>query len=45
MKEVLGRDVDIAVQEVDTDVTVDLNMNDLAKTDGIVSKKKLTNIF
>ncbi len=36
-REVLGRDVDIPVNEdaLDTDVTVDLNFNDLAKTDGV----------
>ncbi len=37
VKEVLGKDVDIPVNEVNTDVTVDLNLNDLAKTEGIVS--------
>ncbi len=35
VKEVLGKDVDIPVNEVNTDVTVDLNLNDLAKTEGI----------
>ncbi len=36
VKQVLGRDVDISAQEdLNTDVVVDLNMNDLAKTEGI----------
>jgi len=35
VKEVLGKDVDIAVTEVNTDVAVHLNLNDLATTDGI----------
>ncbi len=37
VKEVLGKDIDIDIKEMDTDVTVDLNLNDLAKTEGIVS--------
>ena len=37
VKEVLGKDVDIAIGELNTDVLVNLNLNDLAKTDGIVS--------
>ena len=35
-KEVLGKDVDIAIADVNTDVTVHLNTNDLARTEGIV---------
>ena len=37
VKEVLGKDVDIAVTDVNTDVEVNLNLNDLALTEGIVS--------
>ena len=37
VKEVLGKDVDIAIGELNTDVLVNLNLNDLAKTEGIVS--------
>ncbi len=40
VKEVLGKDVDITVNEVNTDVDVNLNVNDLAKTEGIVSTYK-----
>lgn len=35
VKEVLGKDVDIKLGEMDTDVDVDLNFNALAKTEGI----------
>ncbi|XP_059092781.1 golgin subfamily A member 3-like isoform X3 [Tigriopus californicus] len=35
VKEVMGKDVDIAVADVNTDVKVDLNLNDLAMTEGI----------
>merc|ERR1712141_799701 len=38
VKEVLGKDVDIAIGELNTDVLVNLNLNDLAKTDGIDPK-------
>merc|ERR1719402_140830 len=34
-KEVTGKDVDIAVADINTDVDVTLNMNDLARTKGI----------
>merc|ERR1719266_1877793 len=34
-KEVTGKDVDIAVADINTDVDVTLNMNDLARTEGI----------
>ena len=37
VKEVLGKDVDCAIGEFNTDAVVNLNLNDLAKTDGIVS--------
>ena len=36
-EEVLGKDVDCAIGEFNTDAVVNLNLNDLAKTDGIVS--------
>ena len=37
MKEVLGKDVDCAIGDFNTDAIVNLNLSDLAKTDGIVS--------
>ena len=37
VKEVRGKDVDIDVKDVNTDVIVNLNLNALAKTEGIVS--------
>ena len=36
VKEVLGKDVDVKIGEFNTDAVVNLNLNDLAKTDGIV---------
>ena len=36
VKEVLGKDVDCAIGEFNTDAIVNLNINDLAKTEGIV---------
>ena len=44
VKEVLGRDVDIAIADVNTDVTVDLNLNALAKTEGIVRTENETKL-
>ena len=41
VKEILGKDVDCAIGEFNTDAVVNLNLNDLAKTDGIVSKNLL----
>lgn len=38
VRDVLGKDVDIAIGEVNTDVAVNLNLNDLAKTEGIDPK-------
>jgi len=38
VKEVLGKDVDCAIGEFNTDAVVNLNLNDLAKTDGIDPK-------
>jgi len=38
VKEVLGKDVDVAIGEFNTDAVVNLNLNDLAKTDGIDPK-------
>merc|ERR1712141_376171 len=38
VKEVLGKDVDIDVKDVNTDVIVNLNLNALAKTEGIDPK-------
>jgi len=34
-KEITGRDVDITVADIDTDVNVQVNLNDLHRTDGI----------
>ena len=42
VKEVLGKDVDVAIGEFNTDAVVSLNLNDLAKTEGIVSGLKLS---
>ena len=36
VKEVLGKDVDVKIGEFNTDAVVNLNLNDLAKTEGIV---------
>ena len=36
-KELTGEDIDISVADIDTDVNVELNLNDLARTEGIVS--------
>ena len=36
VKEVLGKDVDCAIGDFNTDAVVNLNIGDLAKTDGIV---------
>jgi hypothetical protein len=38
VKEVLGKDVDIKVGDVNTDLVVNLNHNDLAMTEGIVGE-------
>ena len=37
VKEVLGKDVDCAIGDFNTDAVVNLNFNDLAKSEGIVS--------
>ena len=37
-KEVTGEDIEIAIDDIDTDVNVEVNFNDLARTEGIVSK-------
>ena len=42
VKEVLGKDVDIQVQDINTDVNVKLNIEDLALTEGIVSPFSLS---
>ena len=36
-KEITGEDIDIDVGEIDTDVKVGVNINELARTEGIVS--------
>lgn len=36
-KEITGEDIEIDVGEIDTDVIVDVNINELARTEGIVS--------
>ena len=45
VKEILGKDVDCAIGEFNTDAVVNLNLNDLAKTDGIVSILKKHNKY
>lgn len=42
VKDVLGKDVDIHVSEVDTDVKVSLNTSELAMTEGIVSEAAIS---
>ena len=44
VKEELGKDIDISVADVNTDVRVNLNLNDLAKTEGIVSPTNPRNL-
>ena len=36
-KEITGKDIEIDVGDINTDVNVEVNLNDLARTDGIVS--------
>ena len=36
-KEITGEEIEIAVADIDTDVNVEVNFNDLARTEGIVS--------
>ena len=36
-KEITGEDIDIAVADINTDVNVEVNLNELARTEGIVS--------
>ena len=38
-KEITGEDIEIDVGEIDTDVVVDVNINELARTEGIVSEE------
>ena len=40
-KEITGEDIEIDVGEIDTDVIVDVNINELARTEGIVSTDKI----
>ena len=40
-KEITGEDIDIAVADINTDVNVEVNLNDLARTEGIVSLKNI----
>ena len=35
-KEITGEDIDIAVADINTDVNVEVNLNELARTEGIV---------
>ena len=42
-KEITGEDIDIAVADINTDVNVEVNLNDLARTEGIVSLKNVLN--
>ena len=36
-KEFTGEDIEIPIADIDTDVNVEVNFNDLARTEGIVS--------
>ena len=45
VKEVLGKDVDVKIGEFNTDAVVNLNLNDLAKTEGIVRISQFLKIF
>ena len=40
-----GEDVEINVADIDTDVNFEVNLNDLARTEGIVRKDKLKLVF
>ena len=44
-KEMTGEDVEINVADIDTDVNFEVNLNDLARTEGIVSKEKVETCF
>ena len=44
-KEITGEDVEINVADIDTDVNIEVNLNDLARTEGIVRKDKLKFVF
>ena len=39
-KEITGEDIEIDLVEINTDVKVDVNVNELARTEGIVSLVK-----
>ena len=36
-KEITGEDIELEAADIDTDVNVEVNLNDLARTEGIVS--------
>ena len=40
-KEITGEDIDIEIGEINTDVKVGVNVNELARTEGIVSVSSL----
>ena len=44
-KEITGEDIDITVADINTDVNVEVNLNDLARTEGIVSLENILNNF
>ncbi len=44
-KTMLGKDVDVHVAEIDTDIKVVLNTNELAMTEGIVSISKIYKLY
>ena len=44
-KEITGEDIEIDVGEIDTDVVVDVNINELARTEGIVSDEIGSSLF
>ena len=41
-KEITGEDIDIEIGEINTDVKVGVNVNELARTEGIVSVSSLS---
>ena len=44
-KEITGEDIELEAADIDTDVNVEVNLNDLARTEGIVSIISRINIF
>ena len=44
-KEITGEDIELEAADIDTDVNVEVNLNDLARTEGIVSMISMTSSF